>query len=305
MGLSNTLTVSCLSCGNTSTRCLGKLCANSGVINLTDPGNLYECPKCSLLFRHPYLNSSELLQSYGNLSDDLWEYSADRPDFNLTADIIHRSKYPGSVLDIGCYRGDFLLQISDKYQKYGVEISKKARQIAIQRGITLIGSSIDSIEIDKPMFDIITLMDVIEHLPNPMESLQKLVKLLSPGGMIILSTGDTSALPWYFMRCDYWYYYYEHVTFFNPKWFKWAAKKLNLNVVDIKSFSHFKGTQKEKWSQFAKSVAFWVVGQTNKKPLIKKIITSVYPFSKVQTWGGAPNTKLWKDHMLVVLKLYS
>jgi SAM-dependent methyltransferase len=256
---------------------------------------------CHLFFRRPYLSSSELDEQYRKLPSNLWPMK-ERSDFTLALDVICRSFSSGPVLDIGCSCGDFLGILPDNYQKYGVEIAEESRKILQKQGVILIGSSIDQMEIHHPTFRAITLFDVIEHLPYPFLSLQGLSNLLLPDGILILSTGNTATLPWRLTRQDYWYYLTEHVSFFNPHWFRWAATQLGLKLVMVKKFSHFNGSLFERWHQFAHCLAFWIFSHTRQYPSLHKIIMTIYPFNRVKKWHSAPNTNHWRDHIIVVLQ---
>lgn len=298
----NSLSLPCPACGEIPTTNLGQLRAKNGVVHLSDPGNLYRCLMCGLLFRRPYPSPLDLVEAYSELPANQWDYTQGRPDFDLAVSVIRNALPSGCILDVGCFRGDFLTMLPGDYQKYGIEPAGSAREIAQWRRITLIGSSIEQIEINRPMFHAITLLDVIEHLPYPLASLQELAKLLLPRGILILSTGNTDAIPWRLMQQDYWYYFPEHVSFFNPRWFRWAAKQLDLDLVLVRRFSHFKGSAIERWRQFARCLAFWVVKHHDRYPSLQQVICSVHPFSRVSQWSSPPMAHLWRDHMLVVLK---
>jgi SAM-dependent methyltransferase len=43
-------------------------------------------------------------------------------------------------------------------------------------------------------FDVITLLDVIEHLPSPRETVATLAQHLNPGGVLVVTTGDFGAV---------------------------------------------------------------------------------------------------------------
>ena len=293
---------SCPACDKTSIKRLGLLRKINGVIDVASPGYLYKCKTCSLLFRHPYIAESDLEKVYSECSSSAWAYTFRRYDFDLAIDVI-QSLYPnGSILDIGCFRGDFLKLLPNSFQKYGTELSKQAREIAIQRGIQLIGTSIDKIEVNQPMFRTITLLDVIEHLCRPMDSLKKIAKLLLPGGIIIISTGNTDSFLWRLMRLDYWYYFPDHVSFFNLHWFKWACIQLDLKIVIVKKFSHSNDQYGKLWYPFSRCLAFWVWKNSGKYPPMQKLISNFYPFNRLCRWSSLPETRVSKDHMLVVLK---
>jgi SAM-dependent methyltransferase len=299
--MSNFAFLVCPSCNQKTAKYLGKLSHRAGGIALFDPGSLYECENCGLLFRQPYLPASNLMQQYKDMPSSRWEREKS-PDFNLTIQAISKTFSSGRILDVGCYNGDFLEMLPETFLRYGVEPSESARKIAQQKGIEIIGPSIEEINTNRPFFQAITLLDVIEHLPLPFLSLQRLRSLLVPQGLLIISTGNTDSLPWRINRLDYWYYFPEHVSFFSPKWFQWAGRHLDLKMLDFRKFSHFNGSVQDTWRQFARCIAFWIVTRYDRSSFVHKMMSFVYPFSKVKEWSGAPSTHLWHDHMVVVLR---
>ncbi|MDP4606518.1 MAG: class I SAM-dependent methyltransferase [Flavobacteriaceae bacterium] len=88
-------------------------------------------------------------------------------------------------LDFGAGNGYFVQSVQAKgWKSYGVEPSVFGQTAAEQQGLKLYGSLSDLPE-DK--FDVITLWHVLEHVPNYLETLQKLVHRLKPGGQIIIA----------------------------------------------------------------------------------------------------------------------
>lgn len=97
----------------------------------------------------------------------------------------------GSVLDVGCGMGDFLEVFDNaKWEKYGIEISEYASNVAKQKGITLIDYDFES-----EYFDLIVFRGVFQHLDKPLHVLQKCIAMLKPGGyMVFLATPNTGSL---------------------------------------------------------------------------------------------------------------
>lgn len=293
--------LNCPACGSNRIAHLGSAPIYEGVVAIKGPSDLHRCFQCRLMFRHPYPSPSELVNIYSQLTADMWDYQKDRADFHLAAEEIQRWIPSGNVLDIGCFRGDFLSLLPENYKTYGVEPSHAAREVASAKGIKLVGLSFDQIASDSPGFDIITLLDVLEHLPRPFEALRIAVKHLKPGGKIILSTGNTDALPWRLLPNDYWYYVSEHVSFFCRHWFQWAGSKLGLEVARIVKFSHFNATLYRRLKQLVQCFVFRIRNSGGRYPQMLNPLMCVYPFSRVRKWDGAPITRHWKDHMLVIL----
>ncbi len=294
--------IHCPACHNPEPRNLGELGPRKGIFELRDPGAVYRCDLCGLLFRYPYLSRSELVSIYQRLDAQNWNYRHKRTDFHLALKQIVSRYASGNVLDVGCFRGDFLELLPSGYGRFGIEPSASARDIASSKRISILGSTVEDLEAPAVRFSAITLLDVLEHLPDPVETLAKLRDLLLPGGILIISTGNTDALPWRMMRRDYWYYCPEHVTFFNPRWFKRISRQTNLRVLCIQRFSHSSGSIGSVLMQVLSCLVFWGVDQLRDRPRLQDMLCSVYPFSRVRKWRSAPVTDLWADHMLVCLK---
>lgn len=260
------------------------------------------CRDCTLFFRYPYIAEEKLIEIYQEIDTDGWHYESGRRDFQLAADTIKATFSGGKILDVGCFRGDFLNILPDNFIKFGVELSTSAQKIARDNNITFIGSSIDKIENNRTKYNIITLFDVIEHLPHPMDTLRKITELLLPGGIILVSTGNTDSLLWRLMRLDYWYYCSEHVSFFSPRWFRWASGQLNFKIDKLISFSHFNDPLLQKLYQLAQFLSYRIWKTARQHTCLKRNLAQVYPFNKVSQWQAAPVTMFWKDHMLIVLK---
>ena len=292
----------CPACGDHITRNMGKLHRYEGMVDLPFPTYLFKCSRCHLFFRYPYMSESELLNIYTEACIDFWNYGSSRQDYSLASRIVQHTVPSGNILDVGCFRGDFLLKLPEYYYKFGIEPSEPARRIASGSGIKLIGASINSIDSSSPVFDMITFIDVLEHLPNPFKALQTLAGKLKSEGYFLITTGNTTALTWRLMRNDYWYHLTEHVCFFSLQWFRWAADRLGARIVKVVNFSHFKSSIFTRCYQFIQSLTYYLFKKSERIPLLKRVGTHVYPFSRAAHWHSAPETKCWKDHVLIVMK---
>ena len=293
--------VFCPACMHNKTLDIGSLKAISGVFVLDEPGHLHSCPCCGLFFRRPYPDSKTLEQLYSGLDQNIWQEEC-RPDQDIIRDCLLSKKTSGKILDIGCFRGDFLASFPPEFKKYGLEPSMQAQQSARKKGVTLLGESLETVQSEELGFDAVFMVDVIEHLPKPAHALKKAASMLAPGGLLLITTGNTNALPWRLLRNEYWYLFPEHVSFFNPQWFKWAAKKNGLSVERIKKFSHFKGHAHEKWKQFFKAALYSAWQNVPFGTFSRRILMRSFPFSKVALWKQAPATLLWPDHIFICLK---
>jgi len=111
---------------------------------------------------------------------------------------------PARILDVGCGNGVFLqIAQSAGYEVEGIDISEAAATICRKKGISARAGDFLTLDWDEP-FDLITMWDVIEHLPNPRVFFQHTRKLLKPDGYFVFktpwNTGRTVALTRLFPR---------------------------------------------------------------------------------------------------------
>jgi 2-polyprenyl-6-hydroxyphenyl methylase/3-demethylubiquinone-9 3-methyltransferase len=105
-----------------------------------------------------------------------------------------------SVLDVGCGGG---LLCEELFQSganiYGIDSCphtlQTAKEHAEQQGFCIQYRSPDQLE-ELPLFDLVCMMEVLEHISNPYDFLKKYVALLKPGGFLLGSTMNRSFLSW-------------------------------------------------------------------------------------------------------------
>jgi 2-polyprenyl-3-methyl-5-hydroxy-6-metoxy-1,4-benzoquinol methylase len=97
---------------------------------------------------------------------------------------------PASVLEVGCGHGSFvgLLNLAG-YKACGVEMSPWVVDFAKDKfDIPVSLGPLESTSFEDESFDVIVLMDVFEHLPDPTKTIQKCLSLLKHNGLLIMQT---------------------------------------------------------------------------------------------------------------------
>jgi SAM-dependent methyltransferase len=193
------------------------------------PRHLWHCMECHLRFRSPYLSQAELTALYEGLPGWVWSTSEDSPRWRNVRALCERYSPGHTILDVGCFTGDFLDRMPPGWIKLGIEPGHGARQIAERRNIKIIAHSVELATNCKA--DVITMLDVIEHFVNPLQQLSKASSLLRSGGCIVVSTGNADAISFRLLSNNYWYCSIpEHVSFLSKRWFEWAAQRLDMKV---------------------------------------------------------------------------
>jgi SAM-dependent methyltransferase len=119
-----------------------------------------------------------------------------RREFRQTVDLIRSLKPGGRLLELGCAYGFFLAEAAAHYDATGIELAADAAAFGRGRGLRIISGVADEPALaGLGTFDVIVMLDVIEHLPNPRDTLALCERHLNPGGIMVISTGDFGSLP--------------------------------------------------------------------------------------------------------------
>ena len=91
------------------------------------------------------------------------------------------------ILDVGCGTGANLKMLGLYGQAEGVDISEQAVEFCKRRGLgTVKLGAIEDLPFEDQSFDIVTALDVIEHLDDDAAGLQEMRRVLRPGGTLLL-----------------------------------------------------------------------------------------------------------------------
>jgi SAM-dependent methyltransferase len=114
-----------------------------------------------------------------------------RREFARSVDFIRRYRRGGKLLELGCAYGFFLMEAARHFEVAGIELAADAAEHGRRAGLNVLQGAADEAKLRQigPV-DVIVLFDVIEHLPDPRETLALCRRQLNPGGIIVITTGD-------------------------------------------------------------------------------------------------------------------
>jgi 2-polyprenyl-3-methyl-5-hydroxy-6-metoxy-1,4-benzoquinol methylase len=135
----------------------------------------------------------------GERSDGYTDYRGAEPvlrrEFARSLDFVRRFRSKGRLLDLGCAYGFFLKEAQQHFDVAGIELAKEAAQACRQAGLNVLSGVADEANMARiGAVDVITMFDVIEHLPQPHETLALCHEYLKPGGVLVITTGDFASL---------------------------------------------------------------------------------------------------------------
>ena len=118
-----------------------------------------------------------------------WWYRARR---EVLAALIERAVKPpkdARILEIGCGTGHNLEMLGQFGHVDGIELDEAARDVASARlGRAVMGARLPELEgVPEYSYDLVALLDVLEHVAEDRESLRSIARRLKPGGAILIT----------------------------------------------------------------------------------------------------------------------
>lgn len=147
------------------------------------------------------------------------------------------------VLDVGCGNGRYLKRLHHlglaKHNLFGVEMNEAAIHQLNDEGFQGYYGRLETVapELPENSFDVIVLLQVLEHVANPAQIVQILAQLLRPGGRLILETPNIEGWDAQLFNQGYWggYHFPRHWHLFNRKTLERLFRDAGLDAVHFRS----------------------------------------------------------------------
>src|SRR6476660_3761738 len=166
-------------------------------------GDLLQCLECGTVQQPVLPQGAELHDLYRDMRDDAYlsEEAGRRATANRLLDLIGAHVPSGRLLDVGCGHGLLLDEARRRgYATVGLELSREAAKHArAALGLDVRELPLESFSEgtngDSPGgFEVVVLADVLEHLDDPVDAIDRCAGLLRPGGVLCVVTPDPSSL---------------------------------------------------------------------------------------------------------------
>lgn len=156
------------------------------------------------------------------------------------AGLLGKSPSDIRLLDVGCSSGAFLgAAVKLGYLAEGVEPAAKAAQTAQASGLKVHHGLLQEAGFADGQFDAITLFEVIEHLKEPLDLLQECQRILRPGGILLVGTGNAAGWSMAAMGAKWEYLSIEkhggHISFYTPHSLSVLARRAGFEVANIRT----------------------------------------------------------------------
>ena len=228
--------------------------------------DLVKCRDCGLVYANPRLGDSELLERYESplfFDDYLRNFRADpngfdpdfvRRHFRIFLEVVGNYFAPKKkLLDVGCGAGFFVKAAEEAgWVAWGVEISLLASEYARKVVRTNVRTArLEDAGFAPDSFDLVTMLDLVEHLPDPVETIALAHRVLKPGGVLIVATPDLRSLSRMFLGRR-WAALSpaEHLANYDARTLRAALERCGFRIVAMKNllilnpeYTHAPGTR--------------------------------------------------------------
>lgn len=201
------------------------------------------CAECGLVYKNVLPHPQFLSQVFRRQAGKKWMESYDFSD-----DVTELKAMVGTdltdVLDVGAGNGDLLKCCAAA----GVAGRLSALDVIPHPGLErhLAGEFIqgfldaDALQWSESPYQSVTIFDVLEHLYSPQRAFENLRRLVKPGGLVLLETGNArSAWPRRFGVAAWWYVcLFEHHIFWSQRSLQHIAKRHGFEVVVFQERRH-------------------------------------------------------------------
>jgi len=195
-------------------------------------GELNKCKNCGFI---QCSDLDKVTGFYENLEDQGYEDSRKERKLQEKRLVKYLGKFKnkGKLLDIGAGSGimvEAALEVG--YDAVGIEPSKWLQQQAKKHNLPVFQGVFPHPEAKGP-YEIITLVDVIEHVTNPAELLSLIRNALNNDGIFVLVTPDVSSIAARLLKFKWWHFRIAHIGYFNKKNLILLLNKSGFDIIKL------------------------------------------------------------------------
>ncbi len=189
---------------------------------------LFICKDCKLIFVDPLPDPASIYNEdyFSGATNGFGyvNYDEDKepmvPTFNRYLDLFNKyGKGNGRLFDIGAATGFFLkLARSKGYEVNGVEMADHAASEARRAGLDVLTGDLLHNSQPSDYFDVVTMLDVLEHFTDPFAELVEVKRILKPKGLMVVNTPNGQSVLAKILKTK-WHLIFppEHLFYFSPK----------------------------------------------------------------------------------------
>ncbi len=180
-----------------------------------------KCKNCSFVYINPRPKSEDIVEGYSAAKDELYASQASGRIATFRSSIKKIEKFApnkGKILDVGAACGFFLKAAKDSgWEVTGVEPSNWMTKWGNDHyGVNIKQGILEEAKFPDNSFDVITFMDVLEHVPDARASLIEAHRILKPGGILAVNYPNFGSNLAKIAGRKWWFLLSVHLWYFTP-----------------------------------------------------------------------------------------
>ncbi|HEX2115873.1 MAG TPA: class I SAM-dependent methyltransferase [Alphaproteobacteria bacterium] len=193
-------------------------------------GDIFRCEACGFL---QCATMTDVLDFYVEMADEDYEATSRQRALQQRKllEAVGRVRPNGRLLDVGAGSGVLVEQaIALGYAAEGIEPSVALHSRARARGLPVHHGVLPNRSAQGP-YDVVTVVDVIEHVPDPVGLMRTIAATMSPQGIAVFVTPDVGSLAARLFGWKWWHYRIAHIGYFDRHTLRRAAQAAGLEVI--------------------------------------------------------------------------
>ena len=247
----------CKVCGGSDFRVLGSRGGEAHRDGVGAKTRIVKCRTCHLIFPNPmpypagedtrYTNVSGYFEDVMIVTDEGQRQLGDKLAGEAERLLGGRVPAGGRFLDVGCGRGEVVAAAQARgWDAEGLDLSEDFVRYAREvNGVRAHAGTLEQMNYPEASFDVVTLVEVIEHLYNPAETVRELARVVRPGGLVYISTPNEESiyqtlgnlyykargLDWVVNLCPTWNLY--HIQGFSPRSLRYVLAQNDFQIENL------------------------------------------------------------------------
>ena len=242
----------CPVCGSTSLtdykqRTFDYHTLNQEHIKITDSDygktwDLSRCSSCTHIFANPSPKPDFIQSLYGQIEDPVYEEEARGREKNFQRILAFLDKIlpqQGTLYDVGAATGILMNAARQRgWQVDGIEPSLWAVGVAEKKyGLKLRAGDFQSTPGPQHGYSVVSMVDFIEHIPEPQKAMHKAYQILAPEGIVCLVTPNIKSLAARFSGRRWWHFRPAHLNYFTKTSLHALLDRTGFSILKIRRYS--------------------------------------------------------------------
>ncbi len=173
--------------------------AKDYIISYPQKFDVVQCKECSLAYtstqpsfddlKRVFYPDEYICYSDGSFLTQWRERNKHRKRLNTIAPYVQES---GRVLDIGCGTASMLrlFKAETNWDVHGCEPKAELCSLPESHGVVMHPKTLEECNFETASFDAVTMIHVLEHVPDPLKTIQEVSRILKPGGLFLTEQPD-------------------------------------------------------------------------------------------------------------------